>query len=412
MATPATLNVPLYTLTLPPSPIAYLTGTSPICLSNPWITLPGYPTPSFKDYLTIKKITGEMPGYSITSPQILYKHNSTYTPNIVFTEDSNENSLTTKFTPFKLWQTELKDYGIKFKKMQKITCSRGKYTPTSPTTPELTLNYYLTQAIELAILLKIFGLAPTSDTTDSEVLESLYSEFESITKTIKDEDEQSDYKTKLKKLSTAIQNYLKFNSSDNTSHYLTQGLETSKKAVSNDLFDIFKDVMAIKAENLGEKEKMFEEYYKALTADGKIPYIKPIQPACFIKHFKTTIDNKPIEGTSIYTNYIFKCGEFGNTLTKKTQKGKLVPLTISDHAKMAGKPQIGKFYIKIDYDIRIYPKVATNSPTSLRYDVKILLYKPNDFNSSTNIEGIENIDIGMDDENIEEGIDTNTVDLD
>ena len=408
-----TTNIGIYSLKPNNQIMDYITGKGSIAITNPWIELPGLTKPSFKEYLQIKKILGEMPGYTIQSPQIVYRTTSNkFTSNIIFTEDNNELSLTTRFTPFKLWQTEIKDYVTKFKKMQKITCSRGKFVDTNEgIINECTINYQLTQAIELSILLKMFGLAPAEDTTDDEILNYLYSEFEHVS--IDDEDEMTTYKAQLKKLKTAIDNYIKFNSPDNLKRYIVQDDENknNKKAVINDIFEIFKNVMKTKSEYLNKEENTYKEYYNVLTAEGKNDTVKAIAPACFIKHFKTTIDNKQIEGTSVYTNYIFKCGEFGNTMTKKTQKGKLVPLTISDHAKMAGKSQIGKFFIKIDFDIRIYPKVATNSPTALRYDVKILLYRANEFSSTANIEGIDNIDIGMD-EDTNENIGAEDVELD
>ena len=121
-----TTNIGIYSLKPNNQIMDYITGKGSIAITNPWIELPGLTKPSFKEYLQIKKILGEMPGYTIQSPQIVYRTTSNkFTSNIIFTEDNNELSLTTRFTPFKLWQTEIKDYVTKFKKMQMLTLMKA-----------------------------------------------------------------------------------------------------------------------------------------------------------------------------------------------------------------------------------------------------------------------------------------------
>ena len=403
------INIPIFSIKPNNQIIDYLINdNSTLAITNPWHTFKGTNSIDIKEYLKISKSidkkTNTQNGYSIKTPQIIYKSlNNEFTANILFTNDKGENSLTTRFKPFSLWKTPKTEYATKFKSLQKVLCSRGKYVETNEElTNELVINYQLTQVLEIAILLKMFGYdssALGTDLTDEDVIKQLLKEFKDITIS----EDQDMYNSQLKKVETAINEYINFINPKNKQRFIIRNDDKTKstnkktKAFIPDLFIIFSNLLKFIYDN-GDSDNhgMIIEYYGALTGDGKIN-LKPFEPVTYVKYYSVdTTDKKHIEGYGVYTNYTFMSGEYGNTKTKKSNKGPQVALTPADHAKMADSPQIGKFWNKFDFDCRTYLTIADKSPTCLRYTVRTLLYKPSVF-TGTEVDGVDDVDIGMDD---------------
>jgi len=428
------INIPLFSITPNEHLIDYLLNdNSRLVITNPWHTFKGTQPIEMKDYLNVSSSIDKKgnKGYSIKTPHLLYRREDSenFVSNILFTNDAGENKLTTKFKPFQLWNAKEKTDYMKpeiFKPLQKILCSRGKYSEDNVgMTNELVINYQLTQIFEIIVFLKIFGYessALTKDITDADVVNAILKEFKDIK--FKNAGNMEMYKLQLNKAEQDIKEYIKFINPSNKKRFIIENIKAVKNDDSEgktkkdkeedendegeteteepfipDLFKIFSDVLGTVYKNT-KSNKTLISYYNALTGEGKVA-LRPFKPVTYVKYYSAIVDKesqKRIKGYGVYTNYTFKAGQYGNTTTKRVATGKkYVNITPADHAQMAGVPQIGKFWNNFDFDCRMYITIADKAPMCLRYTVKTLLYKKSQFTTSE-IDGIDDVEIGMDEE--------------
>ena len=298
MAKEYSINVPLLAIKPADQIIDYLNGKAQLAIVNPFFQLPGVPQISFPSFMAVKQLAGTRPGYQIVSPQIVYKTQAgTFTSKIVFNDDDgSSNNLTTnvRFYGLKDKPLTLKDYYENFKVLQKVVASRGVVKDAnSQLINECVINYQLTQAYEMALMLRMLGLAPEANDNDLSILNKINSALNSVDQNNPQENQQTKQR---------IQDYIKFNTAPAPGVEDTRYIKSynqnmlklfgrSKPAIQS-IIDIFADDMSAKGQKIqlqlqqkqpvSNFDQMFETYHAILRTAN----YQNVGSACYMKEYQ------------------------------------------------------------------------------------------------------------------------------
>jgi hypothetical protein len=380
------INIPFYNIKPANQIIDILLGKADFAIVNPWVNLPGISKVPKEEFLKIKLVKGNgSDGYVVTSPKIVYKNGNNFTDKINFTEDAGEHDLTTTFKTYGLFQASkqnqqqqpltLKDYEAKFKVLQKVTVSRGLFKDTNTgLINECIINYQLTQAFELAYLLKIIDIEQLQDNiTDQQIIAAIYQKIKL--------DNSLD-----SSLSKYVSEYLNFNSPSNLHKYI---ITYNNKLKTNHRRDFIPSLTLIFKEALEtlypKRMERFPKNQLYLDILEKSLY-KNVSAACYVKEYSGTEGGKSYNGRSFYTDYTIKCAAKSTSKTMKISNGKFVPMTVTDYFNMVNIPQIAKIYLTVDFDFRCYESID-KQPIGIRYIIQVIAYKP--FEGANNFDSID-----------------------
>ena len=384
------INIPFYTIKPANNIIDILLGKADFALVTPWVELPGVAKIPEEEFLKIKEIKNDKTtGYIVASPKIVFKNGETFTDRINFTEDAGERTVSTSLKPYGLYQTEknIETYKHKFKVLQKITASRGIFKDTNTgLINECIINYQLSQAYELAYLLKILGinhLKPELD--DKTIIIYIYSKL----KINNNRDNE---------FNTLYNDYINFNSPSNTAKYIISYNSNLRIDHETDtiysLFKILSTELRLKSQQINNNSNNSTNDQTEISIRNKKLYIqlllrnklKSISPACYVKEYSGNQQGKEYKGKSVYTDYTIKCAERSTSKTMIIVNGKIVPMTVENYFKMVDIPQLAKIYLSVDFDFRIYNNVE-KQPVSIRYIVQVIACKP--YEGANNFESID-----------------------
>ena len=404
MAKEYSINIPILTLTPSSQIIDCLNGKASLAIVNPFFQLPGVQSPPFAGFLNVKPITGQRSGYQILSPQIVYKtQTGTFTSKIVFNDDDGSNTLSTnlRFYPLKDKPLTIQDYVANFKVLQKVVASRGVVKDSNnQLINECVINYQLSQAYEMALMLKMLCIAPDAKDTDESILNKILSALNNQGKapTL-----QSDT---VQRTQARINDYLKFNKSPSPNTEDARYIKSynqnmmsrfgRNKPVIQSIIDVFVDAMVEKSqiiENLQQKsqyDQIFEQYHNILVAAK----YQNMGSACYVKEYQGNAKGQTYQGKSFYTDYTLKIADksTGKTMMKIPSMGNAPPRpmnvkdyldlitdgTTTDPTQAKPKSLVAKIFMGIDFDFRVYTgSAATKQAINVRYLVHLMFYKEN-----------------------------------
>lgn len=406
MAKEYSINVPILAIKPADQIIDYLNGKASLAIVNPFFQLPGVQSPAFASFLTIKPINGQRQGYQIISPQIVYKTQAgTFTSKIVFNDDDgSSNGLTTniRFYPLKDKPLTLQDYVASFKVLQKVMASRGVVKDSNidlKIINECVINYQLSQAYEMALMLKMLCIAPAAEDTDKTILDKILLQLNN----------QGNSPTistaTLQKTQSRINDYLAFNKSPapNTvdARYIksyNQNMINNfvDKPVIQSIIDIFSLAMREKAkiiksiQNKSQYDQIFEQYNNIFVGAK----YQNMGSACYVKEYEGTSKGQEYQGKSFYTEYTLKIADksTGKTMMKIPSMGDVPPrpMTVKDYLDLVSdsksadptqaKPKslAAKIFMGVDFDFRVYlGSAATKQAINVRYLVHLIFYQEN-----------------------------------
>ena len=413
MAKQYNINVPIQLIQPAEQIIDYFTGKAQLFIGNPWFEVPGVPKVPFPTFLPLKQLPGPRPGQQITSPQIYFKTQAgTFTNNITFTDDDGSNSLPTVLRFYSLPETPLTlaDYSKKFKVLQKVPASRGTYADTNTTMiNECVINYQLTQAFEMALVLKMLCIAPQPEWTDLITLQTINTALGA-----KQEQRINDYIAFNKPPQPGVpdQRYIKQYNAAMAVNFVMSG------PVKQSIINIFAQAIEVRFQMNGKKQytsseqdmkqqqydTVFQSYAQILRS-GKY---QSMDGACYVKEYEGNANNQQYKGQSFYTDYILKIADksTSKTMKKTPQMSNIGPMTVADYfdlisadngqgqRQVAQKSIAAKIFMGVDFDFRVYPAV-TKQAIHIRYIIHLIFYKPNVFNSLANID-YSTVDMGVD----------------
>jgi len=404
MAKEYSINIPILLLKPAEHIIDYLNGNASLAIVNPFFQLPGVQSPTFASFLNIKPITGQRSGYQILSPQIVYKTQSgTFTSKIIFNDDAGSNNLSTnlRFYPLKDKPLTIQDYIANFKVLQKVVASRGVVKDSNnQLINECVINYQLSQAFEMALMLKMLCIAPAAEDTDESILTKILSALNNQGKapTI-----QADT---VQRTQARINDYLKFNKpplpNAEDTRYIKSYNQTMmsrfgrNKPVIQSIIDIFVDAMVEKSqivESLQQKsqyDQIFEQYHNIFIAAK----YQNMGSACYVKEYQGNAKGQTYQGKSFYTDYTLKIADksTGKTMMKTPSMGNAPPrvMTVKDYLDLITdgtttdpnqtKPKslVAKIFMGIDFDFRVYTNsAATRQAINVRYLIHLIFYQEN-----------------------------------
>lgn len=359
-----------------------INGNADIVIVNPWIRINGLTPADPSTFLNIKPASpnSKFGGTTIISPHIAAKCDGTFIESPLFTDDTGANTLCNRIRSYGLYDTpEHDDYYIKLKdkSIQKFTITYGKFdTSNQEMVSTSIVNYQLTQAMELCILMRMLGFRLNKETNDQGALQSILNDFKSHAIRIP-ENQQAKYNKYLDVAGEKLTEYLKFNTTGKRYTVHESQADDDPDPEPTDLFKIFQHLIrmrnaAISANPSDKSEQLFKSYANILNS---IAY-RPINPACQPHHYaKQDKDGRSTEGTSLRTSYTFGLGSsYQPTYVRCSAGEKSRPMTIDDCIALT-QPQMAKIFFTLDLDFRVYSR-ATSSVISLRYKVCNLLYKP------------------------------------
>ena len=403
MAKEYSINIPILSLTPSSQIIDYLNGKAMLAIVNPFFQLPGVPSPAFANFLSIKPITGQRSGYQILSPQIVYKTQSgTFTSKIVFNDDDGSNNLSTnlRFYPLKDKPMTIQDYVTNFKVLQKVVASRGVVKDSNnQLINECVINYQLSQAYEMALMLKMLCIAPAADDNDEKILNKILASLNNPALPAET----------VQRTQARINDYLKFNTAPAPNTEDTRYIKSynqnmmsrfgRNKPVIQSIIDVFVDAMVDKSqmiESLQQKsqyDQIFEQYYNIFVAAK----YQNMGSACYVKEYQGTAKGQTYQGKSFYTDYTLKIADksTGKTMMKVPSMGNAPPRpmnvkdylelvsdgTTTDPSQAKPKSLVAKIFMGIDFDFRVYTgSAATKQAINVRYLIHLIFYKENQTN--------------------------------
>lgn len=407
MAKEYKITVPLLNIQPANQIIDYLNGNASLAIVNPYFKLPGVPQVPYQQFLNIKPLTGNFKGNQIITPQIVYKtQNGTFTSNIVFTDDNTDNSTFStplRFYPLFQKDTTLAEYIKSFKVLQKVIASRGTVKETNAQlVNECVVNYQLSQAFELLLMLKMISILPDPNDTDKTILGKIIEYFSNCINNPQI----------IQEITNRINDYLAFNTPPQ------QGVEDKRyiesynrelfnmkyqfdKPVFQSIIDIFARAIVFKASILNKNPTQNDNYEKIFMAYCQVissSKFQHINPACYVKEYSGKKDGNDYKGKSFYTEYTLKIADKSSSKTLIQYPGiQRRIMTIQDFLNLVcdgtttksedAKPKsiLSKIFMTIDFDYRVY---GDKPAIGVRYVVHALFYKPNESNI------IDNIDFG------------------
>ena len=397
MAKEYSINVPIIALKPAEQIIDYLNGKASLAIVNPFFDLPGFPKIPFANFLSIKPINGQRQGYQIVSPQIVYKtQTGTFTSKIIFTDDDGSTNLTTnvRFYPLREKQLTIQDYVANFKVLQKVVASRGVVKDSnSSLINECVINYQLSQAYELALMLKMCGLQLDPNDTDLIILRK-------INLAINGQEKPETNKR--------INDYIKFNTTPapgtEDARYIKSYNQTMMNMfgrngpVIQSIIDIFQDDMTAKGMQLSQVQQksqldvLFEQYNTVLRAAK----YQNMGSACYVKEYQGSANGQSYQGKSFYTDYTLKIADKSSqkTMMKIPSMGNAPPrtMTVKDYLDLVSdgtttnplqaspKSIVAKIFMGIDFDFRVYSTLANKQAINIRYLVHLIFYKQSEQN--------------------------------
>ena len=419
MAKEFSINVPILAIQPADQIIDYLNGKASLAIVNPYFQLPGVPKANYANFLAIKTLNSNgRNGYQIVSPQIVYKTQAgTFTSKIVFNDDDGSSDLTTylRFYALKDKPLTLESYNKEVKVLQKIVASRGVVKDSnSQLIRECVINYQLSQAFELALLIKMTGVKPTDDDNDLSILTKINIMLNS---------DNLQNRTPNPATTQKIEEYIRFNTvAPNTEdkRFIKSYNQTKLNSlddsdlVKQSIISIFTNDMKNKSKKIAARKQnmqpaMTQEQQQQQALDNlfelynnvlRIPKYQNMGAACYVKEYEGTAANsQSYSGSSFYTDYTFK---IANKSTQKTMiRNEFVDrpriMTVNDYLDLVAdtttnpptpslKPIVAKLFMGIDFDFRVYQNVTMKQAINVRYVVHLIFCKQSTGN------GIDNID--------------------
>lgn len=406
MAKEYSINIPIIALKPADQIIDYLNGKASLAIVNPFFQLPGVQSPPFANFLTYKPITGQRTGYQIVSPQIVYKTQAgTFTSKIVFNDDdgsSNGLSTNLRFYPLKDVNLTIQDYVAKFKVLQKVVASRGVVKDDNADLKlinECVINYQLSQAYEMALMLKVLCVAPAADDTDETILNKILLQLNNQGKA------PTISAAILQKTQSRIKDYIAFNAPPAPNAVDTRYIKSYNQTMMNNfvekpviqsIIDVFSLAMREKAkiikgiQNKSQYDQIFEQYNNIFVGAK----YQNMGSACYVKEYEGTAKGQDYQGKSFYTEYTLKIADksTGKTMMKVPSMGNAQPrpMTVKDYLDLVtdntsidptqAKPKslAVKIFMSVDFDFRVYlGSAATKQAINVRYLVHLIFYKEN-----------------------------------
>jgi hypothetical protein len=367
-----TITVPIGKIEIPSQIMDLLNGNSRLALLNPWFKFEGLESPLLSDFMQIKSAkTKDNKDYKMiqNNPFIIYKtDDGNYAKWINFTQDNGEKSLTTNFNFFDLRKYNLDAYTKeKFKQIQKCPSTRGKFSDIVK--HECIINYVLTQAYEFCLIAMILGIKEFKFTKNGVLTEvtndALFIEMIKSIVSVSD-------------CNTALTDYLTFNKGDD--RYILN-IKAEELENPNDILWILRNV-------LKKKKSKYSEIIMTKSI---------MVPATYVMEYKPPEKDETSLSTRTDYNVTYTDPSEGTLHLTGRMKAEKV-LQPEDYIKIVGKRQIGKIYIRMDFDYRINGKDTLSDKAKnvmrLRYTIKHLFHNE----SKRIVDEVEIPDMGNSDE--------------